>query len=91
MTGRVVGEGGSAQLMSDPAVQRAYLGAAEVTGAATPSGAGDRRRQVEAACSECSAEYAYPIQNSRIADDSTRGRQPSGDARLKTRSRLILS
>jgi ABC-type branched-subunit amino acid transport system ATPase component len=34
MTGRVVGEGGSAQLMSDPAVQRAYLGAAEVAGTA---------------------------------------------------------
>jgi hypothetical protein len=41
MTGRVVGEGESAQLMSDPAVQRAYLGAAEVAGATTPSGAGD--------------------------------------------------
>jgi len=32
MTGRVVGEGSSEELMSDPAVQRAYLGAIEVLG-----------------------------------------------------------
>ena len=30
MTGRVVGEGSAAALKMDPAVQRAYLGAAEV-------------------------------------------------------------